>query len=38
MTNIADYVVIGTILGVALILLLLGWRVVREFRKGARGD
>ncbi|MDY7082781.1 MAG: hypothetical protein SXQ77_10340 [Halobacteria archaeon] len=35
-TDIATYVVIGSIVGVALILVLLGWRFVVEFRKGAK--
>lgn len=35
---IVDFVVIGTILGVAAVLLALAWRVLREFKKGARGD
>ncbi|MDY6780390.1 MAG: hypothetical protein SV760_07585 [Halobacteria archaeon] len=38
MTNITEYVVIGTILGVGVIILLLGWRVIREFKKGASRD
>jgi len=36
--DIVDVVVVGTILGVAAVLLALAWRVLREFKKGARDD
>ena len=36
--DVIDVVVVGTILGVALILALLAWRTVRAFREGARMD
>jgi hypothetical protein len=36
--DIVDFVVIGTILGVAAVLVALAWRVLREFKKGASGD
>ncbi|MDY6764516.1 MAG: hypothetical protein SV377_02330 [Halobacteria archaeon] len=31
-----DYVVVGTFVVVGLILILLAWRMVREFKKGIR--
>jgi len=36
--DIVDAVVAGTILGVGLVLVALGWRFLREFKKGARDD
>lgn len=36
--DVVDIVVVGTILGVATVLVVLAWRVLREFKKGARGD
>jgi len=36
--DVVDIVVVGTILGVAAVLVVLAWRVLREFRKGVRGD
>jgi hypothetical protein len=36
--DIVDIIVVGTILGVAAVLVALAWRVLREFKKGARGD
>ncbi|MFB6282417.1 MAG: hypothetical protein ABEK59_00590 [Halobacteria archaeon] len=36
--NISDYIIIGSIVVVALILLLLAWRTLREYRKAASWD
>jgi putative effector of murein hydrolase LrgA (UPF0299 family) len=36
--DVIDVVVVGTILGVALILALLAWRTVRAFQQGASTD
>ncbi len=35
--DIVDFVVAGTILGVAAVLVALAWRILREFKKGAEG-
>lgn len=36
--GIVDIIVAGTILGVGIVLVALGWRFIREFRKAARDD
>jgi hypothetical protein len=36
--DIVDAVVVGTILGVGAVLVALGWRFLREFRKAASED
>jgi hypothetical protein len=36
--TVVDIVVVGTILGVAGVLIILGWRILREFKRGAEGD
>lgn len=33
-----DIVVVGTILGVGAVLVALGWRFLREYKKAARDD
>ena len=36
--NLAEAVVVGTFLVVGLLLVLIAWRVVYEFRRGSRDD
>ena len=36
--DVVDIVVAGTILGVGVVLVALGWRFLLEYRKAARDD
>jgi hypothetical protein len=36
--DVVDIVVAGTILGVGAVLVALGWRFLREYRKAVRDD